>query len=109
LKALKSIKTERTTQKSRKIAYQSSSPKLQFLYSGSMDRLEKSEFQQLGVSRAFMASAGDGMLGGMVGQCGSFILIPLMICYVQISTRIAIGSNLAIVALASAAGFLGKV
>jgi len=45
----------------------------------------------------------------MVGQGGSFILIPLMTSYVQIPTRIAIGSNLAIVTLAASAGFLGKV
>jgi uncharacterized membrane protein YfcA len=59
-------------------------------------------------SRAVMASAGVGLLGGMVGQGGSFILIPLMTSYVHIPTRIAIGSNLAIIALATSAGFLGK-
>ena len=58
--------------------------------------------------RAFSASAGVGLLGGMVGQGGSFILIPLMTSYVQIPTRIAIGSNLAIVTLSTSAGFLGK-
>jgi uncharacterized membrane protein YfcA len=58
--------------------------------------------------RAVMASASVGLLGGMVGQGGSFILIPLMTSYVQIPTRIAIGSNLAIVTLASFAGFFGK-
>lgn len=58
--------------------------------------------------RAVLVSAGVGLLGGMVGQGGSFILIPLMTSYVQIPTRIAIGSNLAIITLASAAGFLGK-
>ncbi len=59
-------------------------------------------------SRAVMASTGVGLLGGMVGQGGSFILIPLMTSYVQIPTRIAIGSNLAIVTLSTSAGFLGK-
>ncbi|MEE8429798.1 MAG: sulfite exporter TauE/SafE family protein [Candidatus Desulfatibia sp.] len=44
----------------------------------------------------------------MVGQGGSFILIPLMTSFVQIPTRIAIGSNLAIVLLSSMAGFIGK-
>jgi len=57
---------------------------------------------------AVTASASIGLLGGMVGQGGSFILIPLMTAYVKIPTRIAIGSNLAIVALATTAGFLGK-
>lgn len=59
-------------------------------------------------SRAVFVSSGIGLLGGMVGQGGSFILIPLMTSYVQIPTRIAIGSNLAIVTLATLAGFLGK-
>ena len=59
-------------------------------------------------TRAVIASASVGLLGGMVGQGGSFILIPLMTSYVQIPTRIAIGSNLAIVTLATFAGFLGK-
>jgi len=48
-------------------------------------------------TRAVTAATGVGLLGGLVGQGGSFILIPLMTTYVKIPTRIAIGSNLAIV------------
>jgi uncharacterized membrane protein YfcA len=58
--------------------------------------------------RALGAASGVGLLGGLVGQGGSFILIPLMTSYVHIPTRIAIGSNLAIVLLSSIAGFIGK-
>lgn len=58
--------------------------------------------------RAVTAASGVGLLGGVVGQAGSFILIPLMTAFVQIPTRIAIGSNLAIVLLSSLAGFIGK-
>jgi len=58
--------------------------------------------------RAVTAASGVGFLGGLVGQGGSFILIPLMTAFVQIPTRIAIGSNLAIVLLSSLAGFIGK-
>ena len=58
--------------------------------------------------RALSAASGVGLLGGLVGQGGSFILIPLMTSFVRIPTRIAIGSNLAIVLLSTAAGFLGK-
>jgi uncharacterized membrane protein YfcA len=58
--------------------------------------------------RAVAAASGVGLLGGLVGQGGSFILIPLMTAFVQIPTRIAIGSNLAIVLLSSTAGFIGK-
>lgn len=58
--------------------------------------------------RAVTTAGGVGIFGGMVGQGGSFILIPLMTSFVRIPTRIAIGSNLAIVLLSSTAGFLGK-
>ena len=43
-----------------------------------------------------------------MGEGGSFILIPLMTAFVRIPTRIAIGSNLAIVLLSTLAGFIGK-
>ncbi len=58
--------------------------------------------------RAVTSASAGGLLGGLVGQGGSFILIPLMTSFVQIPTRIAIGSNLAIVLLSSMAGFIGK-
>lgn len=58
--------------------------------------------------RAVSTATGVGLLGGLVGQGGSFILIPLMTSFVRIPTRIAIGSNLAIVLLSSLAAFIGK-
>jgi uncharacterized membrane protein YfcA len=58
--------------------------------------------------RAMTTASGVGLLGGLVGQGGSFILIPLMTAFVRIPTRIAIGSNLAIVLLSTLAGFIGK-
>lgn len=59
-------------------------------------------------SRAVTSAAGVGLLGGLVGQGGSFILIPLMTSFVRVPTRIAIGSNLAIVLLSTTAAFIGK-
>jgi uncharacterized membrane protein YfcA len=58
--------------------------------------------------RAVASATGVGLLGGLVGQGGSFILIPLMTTFVRVPTRIAIGSNLAIVLLSTAAAFIGK-
>lgn len=52
---------------------------------------------------------GIGFLGGLVGQGGSFILIPLMLWLLRLPFRIVLGSNLAIVAVASFSGFLGKL
>jgi uncharacterized membrane protein YfcA len=59
-------------------------------------------------ARAITAATGVGFICGMVGQGGSFILIPLMTKYVKIPTRIAIGSNLSIVFLSSLSAFIGK-
>ena len=58
--------------------------------------------------RAVVVSTVVGFFGGLVGQGGSFILIPLMTTFVKVPTRIAIGSNLAIVFLSTFAAFLGK-
>lgn len=58
--------------------------------------------------KAVLAAGSVGLLGGLVGQGGSFILIPLMTSFMQVPTRIAIGSNLTIVFLSSLAAFLGK-
>ncbi len=58
--------------------------------------------------RAVLAAGTVGFLGGLVGQGGSFLLIPLMTSFLQVPTRIAIGSNLGIVFLSTLAAFLGK-
>ena len=58
--------------------------------------------------RAVTVSGSVGLIGGLVGQGGSFILIPLMTSCMQVPTRIAVGSNLAVVFLSTLAAFLGK-
>ena len=59
-------------------------------------------------SKAVLIAGAVGLTGGLVGQGGSFLLIPLMTSFLQVPTRIAIGSNLAIVLLSSFAAFVGK-
>lgn len=58
--------------------------------------------------RAVSVAATVGVLGGLVGQGGSFILIPMMVSLLKVPLRVAMGSNLAIVCFASLAGFIGK-
>lgn len=59
-------------------------------------------------NKALLISGVVGFSGGLVGQGGSFLLIPLMTFFLKIPTRIAIGTNLAIVFLSTLAGFTGK-
>lgn len=70
-----------------------------------------SQNQEVQFSRpgAFGIAASVGFLGGLVGQGGSFILIPLMFYVLKIPLRVAVGSNLAIVLASSVAAFLGKL
>ncbi len=67
--------------------------------------------QEVAFSRAWAVAiaAAIGLLGGLVGQGGSFILIPLMLYVLHIPTRVAIASNLAVVLMSSSAAFLGKL
>jgi uncharacterized membrane protein YfcA len=78
-----------------------------------LDNKKESESPDIGAmdfsrSRAVITAVGVGLFGGLVGQGGSFILIPLMTAFVKIPTRIAIGSNLAIVTMSTGAAFIGK-
>lgn len=57
---------------------------------------------------AFSVAMLVGILGGIVGQGGAFILIPLMLYVLKIPTRIALGSSVAITFLSALAGFIGK-
>jgi uncharacterized membrane protein YfcA len=59
-------------------------------------------------ARAVTIALGIGLLGGLVGQGGSFILIPLAVTYLKVPLRVAMGSNMVIIFFASMAGFLGK-
>ena len=57
---------------------------------------------------AVAIALGIGLLGGLVGQGGSFILIPMAVVLLRVPLRIAMGSNMVIIFFASLAGFLGK-
>lgn len=50
-----------------------------------------------------------GTLGGLVGQSGSFLLIPILIYVLQVPTRVALGSSLGIVLCAAVFGTVGKI
>lgn len=61
-------------------------------------------------NRALAAALGAvvGVLVGMVGAGGGFLLVPLMMYGLGIPVRAAVGSSLAIVALGGVGGLVGK-
>lgn len=58
---------------------------------------------------AGLASFAVGILAGMVGVGGAFILLPLMVSWLHVPMRLAVGSSLGIVLLSSLAGLVGKL
>ena len=50
-----------------------------------------------------------GFAGGLVGQAGSFLLIPTMLYVLRVPTRIAIASNLGIILFSAVGGLAGKL
>lgn len=71
---------------------------------------EEIELADIGFSKtpAVLIGLVVGLLGGIIGQGGAFLLIPLMLYILRIPTRIALGSSVAISFLSASAGFLGK-
>lgn len=59
----------------------------------------------LAVASAFLV----GIVSGIVGAGGAFILIPIMLTLLRIPTRITIASSLAIVFLSAVGGVAGKI
>ncbi|WP_054956915.1 sulfite exporter TauE/SafE family protein [Paenibacillus dakarensis] len=59
----------------------------------------------IAVSAAFLV----GIVSGIVGAGGAFILIPIMLIVLKIPTRITIASSLAIVFLSALGGVIGKL
>jgi uncharacterized membrane protein YfcA len=67
---------------------------------------ERVEFSR---PRAVVVCLGVGLMAGLVGAGGAFLLVPLLLVFVGIPIRVTIGSSLAITAVAAAAGVAGKV
>lgn len=57
---------------------------------------------------AALVGATIGILGGIVGQGGGFLIVPALVYLIRVPMRIALGSSLAIGLLSGMAGFIGK-
>ncbi len=61
------------------------------------------------VPLAIAIGAAVGLMAGLIGAGGAFILIPLMLYVLRIPLRVVVGTSLAIVAASAIAGLVGKV
>lgn len=57
---------------------------------------------------ALAVGSGAGVIAGIVGQGGAFFLLPLMIRFLRVPVRVAIGTTAAVSFLSAMAGFAGK-
>lgn len=56
-----------------------------------------------------LVAAGVGVVAGLIGAGGAFLLVPLFIVVLGVPVRVTIGSSLAVTAIGSLAGFAGKL
>jgi uncharacterized membrane protein YfcA len=59
--------------------------------------------------RSLITGISIGTISGMVGAGGGFILVPVMISFLQIPVKVTIGTSLGIVFISSLMGGLGKI
>jgi uncharacterized membrane protein YfcA len=53
-------------------------------------------------------SGGIGLVAGLVGEGGAFLLVPVMVGVMRVPMRVSIGTSLAMVGISAVTGFLGK-
>jgi uncharacterized membrane protein YfcA len=58
---------------------------------------------------AFGAALAIGLLSGLVGVGGAFLVIPVMIYFLGLPTRAAIGSSLGVLLVSAVAGVAAKL
>lgn len=61
------------------------------------------------ILKLFIGSAGVGLLTGMVGAGGGFLIIPTLIALFGLPVKEAIGTSLAVIAINSLIGFQGDI
>src|SRR5262249_11366267 len=62
-----------------------------------------------GAPLGFILGLAGGVLAGMVGAGGAFLLLPLMLYVLHVPARSAVGSSLGVVAIGATAGAIGKL
>ncbi|MEX2223919.1 MAG: sulfite exporter TauE/SafE family protein [Candidatus Rokuibacteriota bacterium] len=57
---------------------------------------------------AIAACGSIGLVAGLIGAGGAFLLVPVLVGVMRIPMRLSIGTSLAIVGMSAVTGFLGK-
>lgn len=60
-----------------------------------------------GKGRLLLQGLGVGLLTGLVGVGGGFLIVPILILFSRLPTRAAVGTSLMVISLNSLAGFTG--
>jgi uncharacterized membrane protein YfcA len=61
------------------------------------------------LTAAVMAGAGVGLVTGFLGVGGGFLIVPALTAFTDLDVREAIGTSLLVIAINSAAGFVGHL
>jgi uncharacterized membrane protein YfcA len=80
------------------------------MLAGKQDAVDDGREQVAALNRPIAVGLGAlvGVVMGLVGAGGGFLLVPLMVYGLGVPVRTAVGSSLAIVALGGLAGMIGK-
>ncbi|MBK8252921.1 MAG: sulfite exporter TauE/SafE family protein [Polyangiaceae bacterium] len=68
-----------------------------------------SEARPLGAPFALAVGLAIGIVSGLVGAGGGFLIVPALVLVAGVSIRDAVGTSLFVIALQSAAGFAGQI
>lgn len=64
---------------------------------------------KLSVTKILVSGAGVGLLTGILGVGGGFLIVPALVMLVGLPMRQAVGTSLVVIAMNSFAGFLGHL
>jgi uncharacterized membrane protein YfcA len=67
------------------------------------------ERPRISLPRIVAAGAGTGLIAGLVGAGGGFLIVPALVLFGGVDVRRAIGTSLLVIALQSFGGFVGHV
>ncbi len=72
-------------------------------------RKEESAASEPAIGRVLVLGAGVGLLSGLVGAGGGFLIVPALTLFGGVALREAIGTSLFVITLQSFAGFAGHI